>query len=343
MGEKNQIRYPYLDYARVFVAYLVIFAHLLPVKDLVIRPYIYAFHMPFFFLVSGILHKYDGTIQIKKYARTLLIPFLFFNAVFFILKPICYWYGVWSSPFNSYTEFFPMCWAFAKSSVSEVFLGMNGINGPTWFIAALFYCKVFMDVLKKYRWTSVLFIALFCVLFVLKGPIKGQNVLFVRQACMAFPFYFLGFVCKEWFHKTSTVKIIWKIVFFVMAILVSLVITHFNGRVSIFSGKFGDLPYKSNIMCFYLNGMLASIGVLFLSSCFPENGIIKKVAMSLITVLGAQNLFNYSIRPFAQDSFLLCAVLSIPILICCVLIHQFLEKYCPVFVGKAKPKIEHEK
>lgn len=60
--------------------------------------------------------------------------------------------------------------------------------------------------------------------------------------------------------------------------------------------------------------------------------------MSLITVLGAQNLFNYSIHPFAQNSFLLCAVLSIPILICCVLIHRLLEKHCPVLVGKVKSK-----
>lgn len=338
MGEKTQIRYPYLDYARVFVAYLVIFGHLLPVKDLVIRPYIYAFHMPFFFLVSGILHKYDGTIQIKKYARTLLIPFLFFNAVFFILKPICYWYGVWNSPFNSYTGFFPMLRDFSVSSLKSLLKGANGVNGPTWFIAALFWCKIFLDALNKHRWLSVVYLVLFCVLFVIKSPMKGQNVLFVKQACMAFPFYFLGFVCKEWFHKMSTVKLIWKILFFVIAIMVSLVITHFNGRVSVFGGQYGDLPYKTCIPVFYFNAMIASVGVLFLSSCFGENKWVKTMALSLITVLGAQNLFNYTLHGYVQNMFLLCAVLSIPILICCVLIHQLLEKHCPVLVGRVKPK-----
>lgn len=338
MGETTRVRYPYLDYARVFVAYLVIFGHLLPTMDMTIRPYIYAFHMPFFFLVSGILHKYDGSIQIKKYARTLLIPFLFFNAIFFVLKPICYWFEIWGSPFNSYTEFFPMCWAFAKSSLEEVFLGMNGINGPTWFIAALFWCKIYMDALKKHRWLLVVFFVLFCVLFVLKGPIKGRNVLFVRQACMAFPFYYLGFVCKKWFHEMSSVKPIWKMVFFAIAITVSLVITHFNGRVSIFAGNFGDLPYKTCILVFYFNAMMASIGVLFLSSCFGENKWVKTTALSLITILGAQNLFIYTLHSHVQNMFLLCAVLSIPILICCVLIHQLLEKHCPVLVGKTKSK-----
>lgn len=53
-------RLPYLDYGRVFAAYLVIFGHLLLTDDTTIRPYIYSFHMPFFFLVSGMLHKDRG-------------------------------------------------------------------------------------------------------------------------------------------------------------------------------------------------------------------------------------------------------------------------------------------
>ena len=338
MGEKTQIRYPYLDYARVFVAYLVIFGHLLPTMDMTVRPYIYAFHMPFFFLVSGILHKYDGTIQIKKYARTLLIPFLFFNAVFFVLKPICYWFGIWGSPFNSYTEFFPMCWAFAKSSVSEVFLGMNGIDGPTWFIVALFWCKIFMDALKKHKWLSAVYLVLFCVLFVIKSPMKGQNVLFVRQACMAFPFYYIGCVGKNVFHQLPSRSKWQKIAVFIVSIAVSILVTCFNGRVSVFASSFGSLPYKICIPVFYLNALIASFGFLALSSCFSENKLIKKVALSLITILGAQNLFIYTLHSYVQNMFLLCAVLSIPILICCVLIHQLLEKHWPVLVGKVKPK-----
>lgn len=35
-------RLPYLDYDRVFVAYLVIFGHLLLKDDTTVRPYIYA-------------------------------------------------------------------------------------------------------------------------------------------------------------------------------------------------------------------------------------------------------------------------------------------------------------
>ncbi len=67
-----------MDYARVFAALLVIYGHVLP-YDSNIRTFIYAFHMPFFFIVSGMLHKYRGCIDWKKYFRTLIVPAIFFQ------------------------------------------------------------------------------------------------------------------------------------------------------------------------------------------------------------------------------------------------------------------------
>ena len=51
--------------------------------------------MPFFFLVSGMLHKDMGCIAWKKYFKTLIVPFLFFNLLFFILWPALCEIGVW--------------------------------------------------------------------------------------------------------------------------------------------------------------------------------------------------------------------------------------------------------
>lgn len=80
-----------LDYARIIVAVLVIYGHI-TTRASVENVYIYAFHMPFFFLVSGMLHKYDGTIQWKKYTRSLLVPLLFFNIlVWLIMVPLTYY------------------------------------------------------------------------------------------------------------------------------------------------------------------------------------------------------------------------------------------------------------
>ena len=56
MDSRIQNRILYLDYARSIVLFLVVFAHLYT-HDSSVKLYVYAFHMPFFFLVSGIVRK----------------------------------------------------------------------------------------------------------------------------------------------------------------------------------------------------------------------------------------------------------------------------------------------
>ena len=47
-----------LDYMRVVTAFLVIFGHLYdPTPDNYVRMFIYQFHMPLFFVVSGMLRS----------------------------------------------------------------------------------------------------------------------------------------------------------------------------------------------------------------------------------------------------------------------------------------------
>ncbi len=81
----------FLDYARTIALFLVVFAHLYSV-DSNVKLYIYAFHMPFFFIASGILHKDENIIHlVKKLIKKLLIPFcifLFIGYVFLSCIPI---------------------------------------------------------------------------------------------------------------------------------------------------------------------------------------------------------------------------------------------------------------
>ena len=71
-------RLVFIDMARCMALFLTVFAHLYSVNSDV-RLYIYAFHMPLFFLLSGYLHKNTSPgLLIGKSAKRLLIPFAFF-------------------------------------------------------------------------------------------------------------------------------------------------------------------------------------------------------------------------------------------------------------------------
>lgn len=79
------MRIQFLDNAKILASLLVIFAHLYSTYSPQ-RLYIYAFHMPLFFYISGVLHKYDGTIQLRKYTKKLVLPII----VFFVFFSIFY-------------------------------------------------------------------------------------------------------------------------------------------------------------------------------------------------------------------------------------------------------------
>ena len=102
VSETPKKRYPIYDYARVFAAFLVILGHCTSVgTDNYMRNCIYAFHMPFFIMVSGMLHKDLGYIPIKKYIRTLIVPYIFANLLLLLLAPLCWKAGWWVGPYDT--------------------------------------------------------------------------------------------------------------------------------------------------------------------------------------------------------------------------------------------------
>lgn len=83
----------------VFATLLVVIGHAditLDYKDLWIHKWVYSFHMPLFFLVSGFLFAYTHPENkmkgmrffpfIWKKVKRLLLPFLFINSVIFVIK-----------------------------------------------------------------------------------------------------------------------------------------------------------------------------------------------------------------------------------------------------------------
>ena len=285
----------YLDLTKVIAMFLVILGHLYS-ADSNVRLYLYSFHMPLFFLVSGIFYKDTGTVNWKRYCRTLLWPTVVFivlfslNGLLFRLHPVGY---------------------YLESFFIDLPLGRH--KGYLWFIFALFWCKIFMDLWIKARrplltaslWALMLFVPL----------VLNQKLPFeMLYGLMAFPFYFIGYTFKRpLMSRTPSLKYVFP---FVACLLLNFLITRFHGRVSMVSVQFGQLARQfgiepanlpvlprlaflgGDVLLFYINGLIGSAAVICLSLLpFPKLSFIGKLSGSLITVYGTQNLF---IHPFAQ-------------------------------------------
>lgn len=189
-------RMPLLDYARLVAAFLVIYGHLFPFDpDNYVRVFIYQFHMALFFVISGMLHKYDGTIQLRKYLRTIITPAAFYALVFFMITGMLYHLGygnykesvmneIWGgSLWQTYANYLVF-------SIKGICHGTVMLDGPCWFLIALFYCKIFTNFcLQKKCIGLFLWLVLFYVLCV-----HLHKYLFVANAIMAMPFYMLGYL-----------------------------------------------------------------------------------------------------------------------------------------------------
>ena len=85
---------------------------------------IFSFHMPLFFFLSGVVFCYKANLPFKHVCgsllRTLLMPYLFFNILGLATVPVREIpLGLWKI-------------------VVSVLLGHSWLNGPSWFLIALF-------------------------------------------------------------------------------------------------------------------------------------------------------------------------------------------------------------
>lgn len=152
-----------------------------------IKSFIYCFHMPAFFFISGFLEGDkrrsigEKKQAIIKKARRLMIPYFFLTVVTAVLKML---FGVFArNPLNYSTI------------VVDVLIGRNNPNGGLWFLYALFVISFFgiiFDMMDRLILMSIMFIIYILNLFIFKqsGYIIG---FFFSYAWI----YFMGSVVRK--------------------------------------------------------------------------------------------------------------------------------------------------
>ena len=152
-----------------------------------IKSFVYCFHMPAFFFISGFLEGYkrrsigEKKQAIIKKAIRLMIPYFFLTVVTAVLKML---FGVFArNPLNYSTI------------VVDVLIGRNNPNGGLWFLYALFVISFFgiiFDMMDRLILMSIMFIIYILNLFIFKqsGYIIG---FFFSYAWI----YFMGSVVRK--------------------------------------------------------------------------------------------------------------------------------------------------
>ena len=175
-----------------------------------LRPFIFSFHMPLFFFITGYFLKKrplkrDLVLSLKR----LIIPYVFCTACIFVIVAI-----------RNYSENAWDDMSYTKGYVIKFLLGFKGGASPDWidgtimtfwFVWAMFWARCLVVFLLNRNWSE----KILCVLFVslgLTGDFLGENVFVpycIPLGLSAASFIYVGYLVNQYklLESANAVKI----------------------------------------------------------------------------------------------------------------------------------------
>ena len=257
---------------------LVVFGHIASYEQYP-RMFVYAFHMPLFFLFSGFVSKPSASLKsgLKKSFFGLYIPYLVFVTIDVAAYYIC-------NPGEGITaaEFL------RKLGLVAVGLGKPLYNPPLWFLFTLFVIKVFFTIItstkfKKAFITAALILSvIFCFLY--ERFDLDTNIMYLR-AVFGFPFFAIGFLLKDYILRFINAKtnLILLFVFMTAALAILIFTCRQNSLVNIYQYRIG------NPVLYFANALLGIVFTLILSIIIDRIFAIRLTFVKRFLIYLGQN------------------------------------------------------
>lgn len=312
-------RISYIDSAKAMLIVLVVLGHILqyanPNYDILpytlLQEFIYSFHMPAFFLLSGILSDAEEQKKrcfadlMKNRLRTLIIPYIFFELIAIIYKH------------------------FVLDSVSlteglYLMLTLRCNVGADWYLPALFLANIlywlYVRCPGKYKWILIIPISFGIPCILPDG--HGWNILF--RAVLGFAFMAVGELLREQFKKFSLYKGI--IAFFVTAVTAAIALK-FNLGNDFFSCTLRCPPL------FLIGGVCGLYFILGLARLMDFKPLTY-IGKNTLVIMGTHQLVLYTIPKSSSPlwvigTFVLIAAVELIVI-------YVTNRFCPELIGKRR-------
>ncbi|MBE5956703.1 MAG: hypothetical protein E7253_09645 [Lachnospiraceae bacterium] len=319
-------RLNYVDAAKGLGILLMVLGHIWTDSCAEIVVWLYSFHVPMFFILSGMMLKYTRKLDksslkeiIISRCRQLLVPYFVFELIYIALI---------GSKHQFNYEILQWHWYDG--------LILKPVNGPLWFLLCLFVveiafvCMNYLIQEEKYN----KFIAL--VVYVIPFFIKTGNaqIAFVIMSCTAFGFFALGYYICEYIENKDLrwIQIVFMLLFgFVCAIV--------NTKTNMY-----ELNYKNPIL-YSFNAVITSCAFVFL---------FKKKSIKFFEFWGKNTIVMLALHVLCMS--VITKVLPInsqtllggllELLLVCIILYPVaivFNKYFPQLLGRPPRKNKKEK
>lgn len=331
---KNRI--VWIDTARGLSIFLVVMGHtILPHSWLI---YIYSFHMPFFFLLSGYTYfpeKYANFGNfLKRKSFSLLIPYLFF-----CLVGLAYFIPFFK-PSNLNETFFQMLWS--SNQLHAPFI-------PLWFLTCLFLTEIIFYFFQKYLKPIFLFLAVIVSLAI--GLYFGLNYITLFWsldiALVGILFYYLGYVIKNNQTMIDKMSSLWLYSLTAIFLVLNFVLAYsHNYYVSMIYRAYGNAWY------FLSASIFGVLGYLLLSKILKET-VLKKITIvefmgkNSLVILGFHTILFYLVSDIFRVYFninptgnlLYAFIYTVLTIILIVPFIYALNRWTPFLIGRVSKKV----
>lgn len=281
---KENNRIDWIDISKGIGVILLVIGHM-PSIPYVLQNWIYSFHMPLFFFLSGYTFKVKDCLKdsIKKMFRKLIVPYLIYNIIFLLLDVIL---------FGLSSEIVHGDW--------EDMLSGQGSFGVIWFLLSLFWvqliylfvCLFVSAITNNYK--NIVLAEIVMVLVLLGDFVATyykMDLYKIVTSLVAVGFFYLGniFMKQGMMEKIKKMSIIF--LFFIVNIVLGYINLHLYGTRIEVSGAI-----YNNLLITYL---AAIAGIIFV------NGISEKLSeMNFWVIRSLKYIGKHSLYFFVLTAYI---------------------------------------
>lgn len=348
MRQENK-RTGWIDICKALAIYCMVLGHTGTSRQ--ISTVIHVFHMPVFFVLSGYcfneIKNSNMLAFIKKRFLTLIVPYFIFGITLFMFWDAALFVLHRKEEMRSISNLMTsILWNNANASAFGVI---------QWFLPCLFFSEIIFGALLKisknifYLSGGILFLSICGYLIPLALEMRLPWAL--DCALMATAFYALGWISKKTLilEKISELiknrrAICWFIIIVVSIAMLPSVF--YNGAVNMRTVTYG------NYFLYIVNAVVYSFLIILVSMLLEQmlnhNAVcdmLERIGRNTLVVLLLNStcvrvyevLFGSLLEKFSETVvFVVNGIVAVIITIACVLMSEFINKYCPCLIGKRK-------
>ncbi len=353
--ENRKPRVEWVDTAKALGMFLVFYGHL--IKNLysdgndiafLQHKYIYTFHMPLFFFLSGFYFKpvQNFGLKFKQLFLSRLLPVFTFGL---ISLPLWLLYNFMIDGSMKLPDIALKILSYGR--------GNPQLNIITWFLVCLFMAEIIIAAISTIFKKRII-LCFIGFAFLISGVIISnrleefsalsgiaKNVWYIHTAIVAIGFYLIGYFVYPYINKLIKIAK-WAFIPLMLIGFVGLFFTYDNNspflgfNVNMFAAQYGDL------ILFVVSSFLGILGIIALSVLLKSNKIFDFIGKNTLILIGLNGIFFSFINKHLGALFLdngnwwqitLYALLvSVLSLLVCYPVINLLNKYIPQLVGRSR-------